>query len=73
MSYLSTLPEVFPHCLMIEEAQLARVIAALVAPDGQCTNGSSFAVTVNTQQSMRLLWLSEASMERCKRILPEVL
>lgn len=64
MSYDSRLPALFPVCVVLSEGQLAEKLAVLLSPDARCTNGSSFAITVDTDQGMRKLWLSQASAER---------
>jgi hypothetical protein len=64
VSYQAKLPELFPFCAAIEASAVADLIAILVAPDESHPNGSSFAVTVDTDESMRCLWLSKASAER---------
>lgn len=73
MSYWSVLPNAFPHSVIVKEADLARVLSALVAPDSSCPNGSSFAVTANCDLGKRVLWMSETSLDRCKDILKAVL
>lgn len=64
MSYDSRLPALFPICVGLSDAAVAEVLAKLIAPDAQYTNGSSFAVTVDTDTGYRKLWLSQASAER---------
>lgn len=64
MSYDSRLPALFPTCVVLSEGQLAEKLAVLLSPDADYTNGSSFAVTVDTNQGMRKLWLTESSAER---------
>lgn len=64
MSYDSRLPALFPVCLVLSEVSMAEKLAVLLSPDARYPNGSSFAVTVDTDEGMRKLWLSSASAER---------
>ncbi len=64
MSYDSRLPALFPVCVVIGEGQLAEKLAILLSAADCYRNGSSFAVTVDTEEGMRKLWLSQASAER---------
>jgi len=64
VSYDSRLPGLFPVCVVLEEWQLAEKLSVLLAPDAVFPNGSSFAVTVDTERGMRKLWLSQARAKR---------
>ena len=67
MTYQSTLPKEFPIMLVLPEARVAEFLAVLISPDALATNGSSFAVTVDTvSEGYRVLWMSRTSHERLK-------
>ena len=62
--YDAQLPMAFTHVVVIQESQLAPLVAKLLSPDRQHTNGSSFAVTADATTGMRKLWLSHCSAKR---------
>lgn len=64
MTYQSVLPQIFPHCVIVPEEKVAEYIVDLLAPNSRFPNGSSFAVTVDTDDKYRKVWLSRCSAER---------
>ena len=64
MAYRTALPKVFLLSYKVPESEMAPTLALLLAPNSRFPNGSSFAVTVDTEEGTRCLWLSEASARR---------
>lgn len=64
MAYRTVLPKAFLLSYKLPESEMAPTLALLLAPNSRFPNGSSFAVTVDTEEGSRCLWLSEASARR---------
>lgn len=64
--YWSSIGKALPFVVQVEVEELADLISLLIAPRAHIRNGSSFAVTVDTGDGFRCLWLSQTSAERLK-------
>ena len=76
MTYRSVLPKVFPYTVRVPDDVARNIVAKLVLPGktksgGVAANGSSFAVTVDTETGWKILWLSATSLERINDEMPE--
>jgi hypothetical protein len=77
VTYNSVLPEVFQYNVVVNDQQARMIAVALIAPGvitskgiptGNATNGSSFAITVDTETGQKKLWLSATSLARLEQM-----